>query len=160
MGVGERSDARAVSRRILTLPRLTAVAAAGLLVSATISLAADKPTLAKKPTHRSKPQQVMVVPDVRGQLFVFASGMLEDGGFGWKVRGSVEGYPANVVVSQAPKPGTHVLDTGAPTITLRLERGKGAQLGEPQDRSSYGASLIRHRHLHHAQHHAKHKASK
>jgi PASTA domain-containing protein len=154
MGVVERSDARAVSRRILTLPRLTAVAAAGLLVSATISLAADKPAQAKKPTHGSKPQQVMVVPDVRGQLFVFASGMLEDGGFGWKVRGSVEGYPANVVASQSPKPGTHVLDTGAPTITLQLVRGKGAQLGEPQDRSSYGASLIRHLHP------AKHKASR
>jgi beta-lactam-binding protein with PASTA domain len=85
----------------------------------------------------------MVVPDVRHQPFVFASGILEDGGFGWKVRGSVGGYPANMVVSQSPKPGTHVIDTGAPTITLRLARGTGAQLGEPQDRSSYGASVIR-----------------
>jgi PASTA domain-containing protein len=143
MSLFRRSDARLVSRRILTLPRLTAVAAAGLLVSATISLAADKPTMAKKPAHASKPQQVMIVPDVRGQMFVFASGMLEDGGFGWKVRGAVEGYPANVVVAQAPSPGTHVLNTGAPTITLHLERGKGAQLGEPQNRSPYGASLIR-----------------
>ena len=133
-----------MSRRILTLPRLTAVAAAGLLVSATISLAADKPTTATKPAkHSSAPQQVMTVPDVRGQLFVFASGTLEDGGFGWKVRGAVEGYPANVVVSQSPQPGAHVLDTGAPTITLHLVRGKGAQLGEPQNRSPYGASLIR-----------------
>ncbi len=140
----ERSDTRTVSRRILTLPRLTAVAAAGLLVSATISLAADKPAQVTKPaTHAAKPQAVMVVPDVQGQLFVFASGTLEDGGFGWKVRGSVEGYPANVIVAQAPKPGTHVLDTGAPTITLHLERGKGAQLGQPQNRSPYGASLIK-----------------
>ena len=138
----ERSDARVVSRRILTLPRLTAVAAAGLLVSATISLAADKPTLAKKPAHAAKPQQVMVVPDVRGQLFVFASGALEDNGFGWKVRGGVEGYPSNLVVAQAPQPGTHVLNTGNPTITLHLAR-KGAQLGEPQNRSPYGASLIK-----------------
>jgi hypothetical protein len=132
-----------VPRRILTLPRLTAVAAAGLLVSATISLAADKPTLAKKPAkHSSTAQRVMTVPDVRGQMFVFASGALEDGGFGWKVRGA-EGYPANVVVSQSPAPGTHVYDTGAPTITLSLVRGKSAELGEPQDRSPYGASLIR-----------------
>ena len=138
----ERSDARVVSWRILTLPRLTAVAAAGLLVSATISLAADKPTLAKKPAHAAKPQQVMVVPDVRGQLFVFASGALEDSGFGWKVRGGVEGYPSNLVVAQAPQPGTHVLNTGNPTITLHLAR-KGAQLGEPQNRSPYGASLIK-----------------
>lgn len=141
----KRSDAQAVPRRILTLPRLTAVAAAGLLVSATISLAADKPATSTKPaTQASKPQQVMTVPDVRGQLFVFASGTLEDGGFGWKVRGAVKGYPANVVASQSPKPGAHVLDTGEPTITLHLVRGKEAQTGSPQNRSPYGASVIRH----------------
>lgn len=144
MGRVDASDSRVVSRRILTLPRLTAVAAAGLLVSATISLAADKPALARKPAmHTSAQRQVLVVPDVRRQLFVFASGTLEDGGFGWKVRGSVGGFPANVVVSQSPKPGTHVIDTGAPTITLSLARGTSPQLGEPQDRSPYGGSLIR-----------------
>jgi hypothetical protein len=137
------SDARAVSGRLLTLPRLTAVAAAGLLVSATISLAADKPAMTKPTEHKSATRQVLVVPDVRHQLFVFASGMLEDGGFGWHVRGSVHGYPANVVVSQSPKPGTRVIDTGTPAITLTLARGKAAQLGQPEDRSSYGASLIR-----------------
>ena len=144
MSLFRRSDARLASRRILTLPRLTAVAAAGLLVSATISLAADKPAAMKKPANQSTAAKtVMVVPDVRKQLFVFASGTLEDGGFRWKVRGSVQGYPANVVASQSPKPGTHVLDTGAPTITLHLVRGKSAELGQPQDRSPYGASLIR-----------------
>jgi beta-lactam-binding protein with PASTA domain len=86
---------------------------------------------------------VMVVPDVRSQLFVFASGIIEDGGFGWKVRGSVGAFPANVVASQSPKPGTHVIDTGAPTITLVLARGRGVELGEPQNRSPYGASVIR-----------------
>ena len=137
------SDARVVSGRILTLPRLTAVAAAALLVSATVSLAADKPTVRKPAAHMPATRQVMVVPDVRHQMFVFASGMLEDAGFGWKVRGSVGGFPANVVVSQSPKPGTHVIDTGAPTITLSLAPGRGAQLGEPQNRSPYGASVIR-----------------
>jgi beta-lactam-binding protein with PASTA domain len=142
MGVGERSDARAVPRRILTLPRLTAVAAVVLLVSATISLAADKP-MARKPAHAAKPRQVLVVPAIRGQAFVFASGTLEDAGFGWKVRGSVHGFPANVVVRQQPKAGTRVFNTGAPTITLWLAPGKAAQIGVPQDRSPYGASLIR-----------------
>jgi PASTA domain len=137
------SDGRAVSRRLLTIPRLTALAAAGLLVSATISLAADKPTASKPAAHKSSARHVLVVPDVSHQLFVFASGMLEDGGFGWHVRGSVHGYPANVVVSQSPKPGTHVIDTGAPAITLTLARGKAPQAGQPEDRSSYGASLIR-----------------
>jgi PASTA domain len=144
MGLFEPSDARAVSGRIITLPRLTAVAAVVLLVSATISLAADKPAAVGTPAgHRTTKRQVMTVPDVRHQMFVFASGTLEDGGFGWKVRGSVGGYPANIVVSQRPQPGTHVLDTGAPTITLWLARGNSPQLGQPQDRSSYGASLIR-----------------
>jgi PASTA domain-containing protein len=142
MGLGKRSDARAVSRRILTLPRVTAVAAVVLLVSATISLAADKPT-ARKPARAAKPQQVLVVPDVRNQVFVLASGALEDAGFGWKVRGSVHGFPANTVVSQQPKAGTLVFNTGAPTITLRLAAGEAAQIGQPQDRSPYGASLIR-----------------
>ena len=51
MGLGERSDAPVVTRRILTLPRVTAVAAAVLLVSATISLAADKPVAQKPAAH-------------------------------------------------------------------------------------------------------------
>ena len=144
MSAFQASDARAVSGRILTLPRVIAVAAVVLLVSATISLAADKPAAMKKPASNAKAaKQVLVVPDVRNQLFVFASGTLEDGGFGWKVRGSVKGYPANMVVSQSPKPGTHVVNTGAPTITLQLEHGKTAETGEPQNRSPYGASLIR-----------------
>jgi PASTA domain len=143
MAVVRASDPPFVSRRVLTLPRVTAVAAAVLLVSATISLAADKPAAQKPAAHASAKRQAMIVPDVPHQLFVFASGILEDGGFGWKVRGSVGGYPANVVVSQSPKPGTKVIDTGAPTITLSLMRGHGAQLGQPQDRSPYGASLIR-----------------
>src|SRR6266550_2497692 len=92
MGPGERSDAPVVTRRILTLPRVTAVAAAVLLVSATISLAADKP-VAQKPAAHVAERQVLVVPDVRSQVFVFASGALEDAGLGWKVRGSVDGYP-------------------------------------------------------------------
>ena len=144
MGLFAPSDSRGVSRRILTLPRVTAVAAAVLLVSATISLAADKPSAPGKPAgNAAAKRQVMTVPDVRHQMFVFASGTLEDNGFGWKVRGSVGGFPANLVVSQRPAPGTHVLDTGAPTITLWLERGKSQELGVPQNRSSYGASLIR-----------------
>jgi hypothetical protein len=142
MGVVDASDARVVSRRIITLPRVAAVAAACLLVSATISLAADKPTLAKPAAQPPAPQKVMIVPDVRQQLFVFASGMLEDAGFGWNVRGAVGGYPANMVVKQSPNPGTRVFDTGSPTITVWLAQ-QGAQTGEPQNRSPYGASIIR-----------------
>jgi len=142
MGVVAASDARAVSGRILTLPRMTAVAAVCLLVSATISLAADKPTIPTQTAAPKAPQRVLVVPNVTGQLFVFASGMLEDGGFGWNVRGSVGGYPANLVVAQSPAAGTRVIDNGVPGITLTLAR-RGGQVGQPQNRSPYGASVIR-----------------
>jgi PASTA domain len=125
------------------LPRVTALAAAALLVSATISLAADTPTPHPVAVHAAK-QKVLVVPDVRRQVFVFAKGMLEDRGFGWQVRGGVHGFAANTVVSQSPKPGLRVLDTGAPKITVELAHSSGAkETGTPEDRSPYGASLIR-----------------
>jgi len=126
------------------LPRLIAFAAAALLVSATISLAADKTPMSHPATAPTAKQKVLVVPDVQRQVFVFAKGMLEDRGFGWQVQGSVRGFAANKVVSQSPKPGLRVLDTGAPKITLELQQMNGAkQTGTPEDRSPYGASLVR-----------------
>jgi beta-lactam-binding protein with PASTA domain len=126
------------------LPRLIAFAAAALLVSATISLAADTTPTSHPATVHAATQRVLVVPDVRRQVFVFAKGMLEDRGFGWQVDGSVHGFAANKVVSQSPKPGLRVLDTGAPKITLELVQASGAkEAGAPEDRSPYGASLIR-----------------
>jgi PASTA domain len=125
------------------LPRVIAIAGAALLVSATISLAADTPTPHPMTVHAAK-QKVLVVPDVRRQVFVFAKGMLEDGGFGWQVQGAVHGFAANMVISQSPKPGVRVMDTGAPKITVQLDHPSGAkQIGTPEDRSPYGASLIR-----------------
>ena len=61
--------------------------------------------------HAGAPD-VIVVPDVRRQVYVFAKGTLEEGGFAWKVTGSVAGYSANRVAAQSPAPGTRVLDTG------------------------------------------------
>lgn len=126
------------------LPRLIALAAAALLVSATISLAADTTSPAQPVVaHVAKPK-VLVVPDVQRQVFVFAKGMLEDSGFGWQVRGAVHGFAANMVVSQSPKPGLRVVDTGAPKITLELVRpSRSKETGTPEDVSAYGASLIR-----------------
>jgi hypothetical protein len=128
-----------------SLPHLIALAAALLLVSATVSLAAEPTTPASHHTATpvAKPK-ILVVPDVRDQVFVFAKGMLEDGGFGWQVKGSVPGFAANMVVSQSPSPGTRVIDTGAPKITLELDHPRGAEEnGTPENISSYGASLIR-----------------
>ena len=141
-----RSDGRAVSAGIAApITRVVAVAAGILLASATITLAASS---GKKP--QSKPEavvakpRVLVVPDVRRQVFVFAKGMLEESGFGWQVQGSVRGFAVNRVATQSPRPGARVIDTGSPKITLHLTRnGSYEQVGKPQDVSPYGASLVR-----------------
>src|SRR5215216_6128401 len=128
------------------IPRVIVIAAAVLFVTATITYAAGtalraRPSTSKQP---AKSARLLVVPDVRRQVFVFAKGMLEDEGFGWQVEGSVHGYPSNTVASQSPAPRTRVLDTGAPKITLELSRNaKYAEAGNPEDRSPYGASVIR-----------------
>lgn len=88
--------------------------------------------------------ETMVVPDVRNEAFVFAKGQLQDAGFAWKVTGATAGYPANVVVSQSPAPGTKLIDTGAPLITVTLERNKQYRpTGEPEDTSPYTATATR-----------------
>jgi PASTA domain len=145
--VSTRADERAVGPRIAAaIPRLVVIAAAGLFASATITFAAGT-ALGPKSSQRPRlagSRHLLVVPDVRRQVFVFAKGMLEDEGFGWRVEGSVRGYPSNIVVSQSPAPRTRVVDTGAPGVTLELARNsRYAQAGNPEDRSPFGASVIR-----------------
>jgi hypothetical protein len=82
------------------------------------------------------------VPDVRGQAFVFAKGILEDAGFGWRVTGGVKGYATNVVATQQPAAGTRVEDTGAPALELTLQRGTYGQDGLPQDAAPYAGTSI------------------
>jgi hypothetical protein len=121
------------------LPRVLIVSAVWIIASGTLTFAADK-TLVSKVSRKAPaatPKPTVVVPDVRSQAFVFAKGILEDGGFAWRVSGSVRGYATNHVASQTPAPGTRVIDTGAPTIVLRLTRGKYAQNGTPQDTAPY-----------------------
>jgi len=129
------------------LPRVVALTAILVLGSATISFAAENTLLA--PGAKVEPAAVpapplLSVPDVRGQAYVFAKGTLEERGFAWRVAGSVQGYPANTVVSQTPVPGTRIVDTGQPTILLGLARnGKYAQEGAPENASPYDGTRIR-----------------
>ena len=129
------------------LPRVVALTAILVLGSATISFAAENTLLA--PGAKVEPAAVpapplLSVPDVRGQAYVFAKGTLEERGFAWRVAGSVQGYPANTVVSQTPAPGTRIVDTGQPTILLGLARnGKYAQEGAPENASPYDGTRIR-----------------
>jgi hypothetical protein len=133
----------AVCARAL-LPRALVVTAVWITASGTITYAADK-TLVSQPPAKTPvvtPRPTLIVPDVRSQVFVFAQGILSDGGFAWHVVGSVRGYATNRVVSQKPAAGTRVVDTGAPTIELSLARGSYGQSGTPADTAPYAGTAI------------------
>jgi PASTA domain len=125
------------------LPRLAVIGGVLLFASATLTWGAAQrlsATPAKTRTVVTKP--TVVVPDVTGQAFVFAKGSLEDAGFAWHVTGKVHGYSANTVATQSPEAGTKLIDTGAPTITVTLTRGKYAETGEPEDVSPYIGTAV------------------
>ncbi len=123
------------------VPRLVALTVVWLLATAALTYAAAQKistpsTTPAATTSAAAPPALLTVPDVRRQAYTFAKGTLSDAGFAWKVTGSVRGYASNTVAAQTPAPGTQVIDTGAPTIVLRLARS-GAQLGIPE-RGSVG----------------------
>jgi len=129
------------------VPRFVALPLAALLGTATITFAADTqlnpPATPTQPTASSVPQ-VLLVPDVRRQAFVFAKGTLEDAGFSWRVVGSVDGYAANTVVVQTPAPGTRVVDTGAPLVRLTLRANKGyRQKGSPENAAPWAGTAVK-----------------
>ena len=126
------------------LPRVLVVTAVWLIGSGTLTFAADKTLVSNTPAKApvAAPRPTLIVPDVRSQAFVFAKGILSDGGFAWRVVGSVRGYATNRVVSQKPAPGTVVVDTGAPTIQLGLVRGSYSQTGTPSDLAPYAGTPI------------------
>jgi PASTA domain len=127
------------------LPRLgvLVVALVFLFAGATLTYGAAQRLSAPTPKKQAPASApTVVVPDVVGQAFVFAKGALEDGGFAWKVAGSVHGYAANRVVSQAPAGGTKLKDTGAPLITVTLARTGYAETGEPEDLSPYMGTAV------------------
>jgi len=131
--------------RLLTLTLVWLLATAALTYAAAQRLAAGPttPPTTAAATTAATPQTV-VVPDVRHQAYVFAEGTLGDAGFAWKVVGPVQGYAANTVVSESPAPGTALIDTGAPTITLRLAHDPATQqLGEPEQTSPVAGTAVR-----------------
>jgi beta-lactam-binding protein with PASTA domain len=119
---------------------LVALGATAGLTLAAGSTVASAPAV---PTVNTTPPAPLVVPDVRNQAFVFAKGTLADAGFAWRVAGSVQGYAANIVIGQSPAAGTHVIDTGAPLVTLTLKRNSTYnQVGEAADTSPYPATAV------------------
>ena len=137
-----------MARRLASLlPRFVALPLAALLGTATLTFAANKqltaPTSPPQPTASALPQ-VVIVPDVRRQAFVFAKGTLEDAGFAWKVVGSVQGYAANTVATQTPAAGTRVVDTGAPVIQLTLKANKSyGQKGSPENAAPWAGTALK-----------------
>jgi hypothetical protein len=128
------------------LPRAVIVALVWVLCTAAFTLAADNTIVGPStPGAASTPaaQTQLIVPSVSGQAYVFAKGILEDAGFAWRVSGSVHGFASNKVVVQSPAAGTRVVDTGAPTVTLRLVRGPYDQLGKAVDAAPYRGTAIR-----------------
>jgi hypothetical protein len=129
------------------LPRVGVIVCAIGLVTGTLAFAATS-TLSSPATPGAAPVaatlEPLVVPDVRKQAYVFAKGSLEQGGFAWRVEGSVPGFAANVVVSQSPAPGARVVADGAPIIVLRLSRnGSYKQEGVPENVSPYAGKPAR-----------------
>jgi hypothetical protein len=134
------------ARLALFVPRFVALTVIVLLATATLTFAAENRTVAAPaPQAAVAPAKraVLVVPDVRNEVYVFAKSTLEEAGFAWKVTGGVPGYPANRVAAQSPAPGTRVIDTGAPTISVSLSRNSAyEQKGEPENASRFAGTAL------------------
>lgn len=129
------------ARLTVLLPRLAALVVIWLLAAASLTFAAGGKQIAQSPAQAGKAKEkpkVLVVPDVRRQAYVFAKGILQDAGCAWRVDGSVKGYAANTVAVQTPAPGTRLVDNGAPTVVLRLDRSpEYPERGLPENASAY-----------------------
>jgi hypothetical protein len=127
------------------LPRLLALTVIWLLGAATFTLAAEKKAATPTQTVASQAAKptLLTVPDVRGKAYVFAKGILQDSDLAWRVQGAVQGYAANSVVYQSPHAGARVVDTGAPTVTLRLSKNSAyGERGLPENEAPYTGTRI------------------
>lgn len=129
------------------LPRLALVAVFLLGGTASLAFATQQQLSASPAATQAAPapvqQQTLRIPDVRGQAYVFAKGILEDGGFAWRVVGGARGFATNIVVAQSPAAGSEVVDTGAPLVRLTLVRNpRYKEHGTPEDAAPYDGTSI------------------
>jgi beta-lactam-binding protein with PASTA domain len=118
----------------------------GLLIAGgTLTFAADRATVQEPTLVAVSPgPTTLTVPNVTGQAYVFAKGILQDHGFAWHVTGPVFGYAANTVDWQSPAAGTIVLDTGAPMVTVTLGRNQAyIEKGTPENDAPYSGTTVR-----------------
>ena len=127
------------------LPRVFVLVIVALLATATITFAAEtRSAPATNAPAEATPPRVLLVPDVRGQAYVFAKSTLEEGGFAWRIADGAKGYAANTVTGQSPAPGSRVYDTGAPTVALVLSvNAKYPQAGEPDSASPFAGTPVK-----------------
>ena len=131
----------AIARRLLAVVPLALLAASVTLAFGAPQAEAPPPaSLAAAPVPAVP---IVVVPDLRWQAYVFARGILLDKSFAWTVDGAVQGYPANIVARQTPRPGTRLVNTGAPTIHFVLRVNPHApELGNPMSGSTYSGTTV------------------
>ncbi len=128
--------------RVIFVTILAVLVFAGLTYAAQQTAATPAPQVTA--TTQTTVPQVLIVPDVHGQAFVFAKGMVQDAGFAWHVTGSVGGYAVDTVATQRPEAGTRVVDTGAPVLTLTLARNSHyKEHGQPENDSPYQGTALR-----------------
>jgi len=123
--------------------RILAIVTLCFATAAPFTRAAEPRAPLPKSKHPAPARPTLVVPNVQGQAYVFAKGILEDAGFAWHVTGG-NGFAANTVVSQSLKPGTRVRDTGAPLVMLTVVSNDGyPESGTPDNRAPYRGTAVR-----------------
>lgn len=129
------------SHRLIAIVTLAFLTAVPFAFAANPRTAAAPKAALRPAAHRTLP--TLVVPDVLGQPYVIAEGALEDAGLAWHVSGG-NGFAPAIVVAQFPKPGTHILNTGAPLVTLKVKRNRAyPQRGKPDNKSPYRGTAVR-----------------
>ncbi|MGZ4397339.1 MAG: PASTA domain-containing protein [Gaiellaceae bacterium] len=123
----------------LSLGRVVLIIGVCSLLSAGLTVVSVRGSAPPPPIKVATPNlPTLTVPDLRGDAYVFAKSTLESGGFAWRLRGRTEGYAAMLVAEQSPAPGTVLLDSGDPIVTLKLLKPRGyVPAGEPQSASPY-----------------------
>jgi hypothetical protein len=127
------------------LRRVTVIVALAFLTAVPFTFAAGSHSATPKAPLRPavRTLSTLVVPNVVGQPYVFAEGTLEDARLAWHVSGG-NGFSTATVVAQSPKPGTRVLNTGAPLVTLKVKPNRAyPQRGKPDNKSPYHGTAVR-----------------